>query len=233
MTILMTLWKELGRMTLASFFIYAGLFGILWGVEILWPELQGVLLQWDNLSWVVGIPASFLGTAYVLTIRNPQNYTGFYMGIVMSLLFALQCYLQGKWDLPVLYVVVFVPFQLKSLLTWRKQTGNTLPAFLPGGKALLAAGVFACICVLDYLWAHSWISAIMVASSVMANFLMIYKKNEAWICWIIYCVAGLVLFVLLGNVFTVVLFVTMTLVNLSGQIAWWKMTRPEDMGWLR
>jgi len=255
MTTQKTLWRELGWMTLLSAAMYAVLFGILWLTEWTHPELQGVLLQWNVLSWVVGIPASVLGTAYVLTIRNPRNYTGFYYGIVMSLLLAWQFYLQGQYDLVVLYVAVFVPFQFKSLLGWRSQlfapstpsTENTFaPSFLPKNKALWTLLVTVLIVSLDYVIAtkvmrhDGWgddvagkiASAVMIASSFLANYWMIHKKNDAWVCWVIYCLSGLVLFIMIGNVFSIVLFVVMMLVNTAGLIAWLKSTRVGNFGWI-
>jgi len=222
MTIPKSLWKELGWMMLLSVAIYAVLFGILWLTEYTHPELQGVLLQWDNLSWVVGIPASVLGTAYVLTIRNPKNYTGFYLGIAMSLLLAWQFALQGSWDLVVLYVAVFVPFLIRTIVQWSRSADGALPTFLSLRQWLLTTVAVVVIVVGDYLFAHSWWSAMMIASSILANFWMIYKKVESWYFWLLYALSGIVLFVVLGNLFSVVLFVVMLLVNLSGLIAWLK-----------
>jgi len=255
MTTRKTLLTELGQMTLASLVIYAVLFAALWLTEYTHPELKGVLLQWTNLAWVIGIPGSVLGTAYVLTIRNPQNYTGFYLGILMSLLLAWQFYLQGQYDLVVLYVAVFVPFQFKSLLGWRSQLNASAslgtqdafaPSFLPKNKALWTLFVTVVIVVLDYVIAtkvmrkDGWgddvagkiASALMIASSFLANYWMIQKKNDAWLFWVIYCLAGLVLFIMIGNVFSIMLFVVMSLVNAAGLLAWLKSTRLGNFGWM-
>jgi len=171
---------------------------------------------------VVGIPASVLGTAYVLTIRNPQNYMGFYLGIAMSLLLAWQFALQGSWDLVVLYVAVFVPFLIRTIVQWSKSADGLLPTFLSLRQWLLTVVVVVVVVVLDYLWSHSWLSAIMITSSILANFWMIYKKVDSWYFWLLYALSGIALFVVLGNLFSVVLFVMMLLVNLSGLIAWLK-----------
>ena len=68
-----TLWQELGKRTLLSLGIFSALFLILYIVEWAVPSLGGVLLQWHDPAFVVGIPASVIGVGYVLTIRNPQN----------------------------------------------------------------------------------------------------------------------------------------------------------------
>ena len=69
-------------MILLSVGLYAVLFLVLQAVEWLWAgRFGGRLLQWSSPAFCVGVPASVLGTAYVLTIRNPQNYTGFWSGI--------------------------------------------------------------------------------------------------------------------------------------------------------
>jgi len=245
----------MGRMTLVSVAIYAALFLVLWLTEWTHPELKGVLLQWSNFSWVVGIPASVLGTAYVLTIRNPKNYTGFYVGVMMSLLLAWQFMLQGSWDLVFLYTLVFVPFQIKSLVEWRRQVympstpssqNAFAPAFLPKNKALWTLFVTIVIVVLDYVIAtkvmrhDGWgddvagkiASALMIAASLLANYWMIHKKNDAWLFWVIYCLDGLVMFIMIGNVFSIVMFGVMLAVNMAAQIAWIRSTRLSGFGWM-
>ena len=81
-----SLWKDFGKQILVSLGIFSTLFLILYIVEWLVPSLQGTLLQWHDPAFVVGIPASAIGVGYVLTIRNPKNYTGFYGGILLNLL---------------------------------------------------------------------------------------------------------------------------------------------------
>lgn len=212
-------------MTLVSLLIYGSLFVLLYLLEWLIPAWQGTLLQWHNPAWLVGIPASVLGSAYVLTVRNPDNYTGFYLGIAMSALLAVQCYLQHQYDLVFLYLAVFIPFLVKSILHWQQPTTDFLPSFLSVRYALSALGVAIAIVAVDYWLAGSVLSAIMIASSLLANFLMIYKKVDTWYYWLLYCASGLVLFVLVGNWFSVMLFAVMLLVNLSGLIAWLKIVR--------
>ena len=93
------LFSEMWRMTLWSVILYVALFLFLWFVEWVHPDLAGKFLQWSNPAFLVGIPASILGTAYVLTIRNPRNYLGFYEGIIMSIFLSWQFFLQGSYDL--------------------------------------------------------------------------------------------------------------------------------------
>ena len=111
------LYRELGRMLLLSVGIYAALFVLLLVVDWFCESLRGVRLQWDSAAFIVGIPASVVGTAYVLTIRNPQNYTGFLGGIVMAVLLGTQFALQGNYDLTFMQIGIFIPFMLLSLIT--------------------------------------------------------------------------------------------------------------------
>lgn len=237
----MELFRELGKQSFLSLLIYAILFAILAIVEWCYPSLQGVLLQWQDPSFVVGIPASVLGTAYVLTIRNPKNYLGFYPGILMSLLLSVQFYLRGSFDLVILYVCLFTPFLIFSLLSWRKQTLNPTasskaftPTFLSYKTAIITTIIALAIVLADYalttLVIHhdGWGDAIaikiagglMIAASCLANFWMIYKKVDAWFWWIAYCLSGLVFFIMIANLFSIVLFTIMLIVNLFGMIAW-------------
>ena len=253
------LFKELGIQTLWSILIYVVLFLVLYGVEWLYPSLRGELLHfvegngaWD-WSFIVGIPASVLGTAYVLTVRNPQNYTGFYLGIVMSLLLALQLYLRGNWDLVILYVFFFTPFQIASLLVWRRklmhkeQDAPFTPKFLEMRHAILVQLTGLAIVAIDYVVATQWIfhdhwfdqitlkiaGGGIITTALLANFLMIYKKNDAWICWVLYAISGIVQFVILGHWFSIVMFTMMLVINLSAQRAWIAQTASKDFGWLK
>ena len=243
-----SLWQEFVRNILISIGIYAALFLILYIVEWLVPSLRGTLLQWHDLAFVVGIPASVAGTAYVLTIQNPKNYTGFVGAITMALLLAWQFALWGNWDLVVLHFAVFIPFQTTSLLRWRKQAlGNkeqetkkqeVLPSWL-GTKGMVLNGVFTMVIVLLDMLFVTWLEGnslmdnlptkvmggLMIAASVLANFWMIHKKIDTWICWIIYTLAGMVIYVLTSNIFTFVLFLITLVLNVKAAVEWIKLTR--------
>ncbi|MBR1928994.1 MAG: nicotinamide mononucleotide transporter [Paludibacteraceae bacterium] len=244
-----------------SLFMYSFLLGILWLDETFVESLKGMLLHFDDPAWIVGIPASIIGVAYILTIRNPINYTGFYMGIIMSALLGVQFLLQGLGDSPVryydsvaLYFCVFIPFQLKSIINWKKpqkeneNNGRFEPSFLSVKSMLLSLLVFILIVGIDYLigtyllpkttealnerfWVK-FISGMMIASSVLANFWLIYRKNDSWIYWVIYSVSGILLFSILGNIFSIVLFLFFLFINGMAGISWIKSTPKKNYGWL-
>ena len=243
-----TLWKEQGAMLLLSLGMYAALFFLMEAAELLWAErFGGKLLQWTSPAFCVGIPASVLGTAYVLTVRNPLNYTGFYPGILMSALLAVQCLLQGQPDLFVLSVFVFIPFQGMSLWNWKHgRSGDEdglRPSFLGRRMQLLTLAAVVLVVVADYAlntlllspaehigdWGYNLtvklLGAVMIAFSLAANFWLIYKKNDAWVGWIVYCVAGLAMFTRLGNVFSMLLFLVMLAVNTTAFLAWLKQSK--------
>ena len=243
------LYRELGRMLLLSVGIYAALFVVLLTVERLCEPLRGMLLQWDSAAFIVGIPASVVGTAYVLTIRNPQNYTGFIGGIAMAVLLGTQFALQGNYDLTFLQIGIFIPFMLLSLITWRKQLNTTQPTdttekpfrpeYLHGWRQGLTLTLALLIVVADYAfttrvlnhdaWADQWLlklaGAVMIASSVMANFWLIYQKMDAWIWWILYSLAGILFYVLLGNIYCIVLFLFYLVINASAFVAWQRLRK--------
>ena len=236
-------------MLLLSVGIYAALFVVLLAVERFCEPLRGVLLQWDSAAFIVGIPASVVGTAYVLTIRNPQNYTGFLGGIAMAVLLGTQFALQGNYDLTFLQIGIFIPFMLLSLITWRKQLNTTQPtdttakpfrpAYLHGWRQGLTLTLALLIIVADYAfttrvlnhdaWADQWLlklaGAVMIASSVMANFWLIYQKMDAWIWWILYSLAGILFYVLLGNIYCIVLFLFYLVINVSAFVAWQRLRK--------
>ena len=236
-------------MLLLSVGIYAALFVVLLVVERLCEPLRDVLLQWDSAAFIVGIPASVVGTAYVLTIRNPQNYTGFIGGIAMAVLLGTQFALQGNYDLTFLQIGIFIPFMLLSLITWRKKLEATQPTetaakpfspeYLHGWRQGLTLTLALLIVVADYAfttrvlnhdaWADQWLlklaGAVMIASSVMANFWLIYQKMDAWIWWILYSLAGILFYVLLGNIYCIVLFLFYLVINASAFVAWQRLRK--------
>lgn len=261
--------------TLYSVGIFAALFVVLWAVEAMGFVEPGRLLQWSNSAFLVGIPASILGVAYVLIITNPKNYMGFYLGVVMSLLLGVKFYLQDQLDLLFLYIVIFIPFQLKSLIEWRRNTlqhvvtdtksstpqvtdtqsstpqvtdtqSNELrPRYLDWrGFALEMTGALLMV-VADFVfvyyyqhkasffeaWPVTLAAGVSIAASFFSNFLMIYQTNDAWMWWVIYSVASVVLFVLCFDPFMLVLNLAFLIINGGAHIAWIRMTKPEDFGW--
>lgn len=224
--------------------LFAVLLGVLYAVEALFPALKGTLLQWGNAAFCVGIPASIVGVGYVLTVKNPQNYTGFYGGIVMSVLLATQFFLQGNYDLVCLQIGVFAPFMTKSILAWKRTENQPhteskpfIPQYLHGwaaaGTYLVAAGIIAadyalCTCLIQH---NGWddnvllklCSGLMIASSTLANYWLIYRKIDAWIWWVLYGVSGIVFYIIVGNIFSLVLFTVFLFVNASALIAWIKL----------
>ncbi|MBQ5387589.1 MAG: nicotinamide mononucleotide transporter [Paludibacteraceae bacterium] len=240
------LWKQFAMHILFSIGIFSALFLILYSIEWLIPALNGMLLKWHESAFLVGIPASVIGVAYVLTIRNPKNYTGFCGGILMALLLSVQFYLQGNIDLVFLQLLVFVPFMLSSLLRWRKlllQPQKTdqpfVPEWLPRRLQWLSVLILLIVVLGDYALAtlviqqDAWdeniliklMGGVMIASSTLANFILIYQKIDAWIWWGLYALSGIVLYVLIGNLFSVVLFVVFLVINGSAGIAWFRLRK--------
>lgn len=243
------LWRALGRNSLISILLFGGLLVLLWVAELLFPSVS--LLHWDNAAWCVGIPASVIGVAYILTIKDPQNFTGFYAGIIMSILLGVQFILQGGYDSAFLFFCVFIPFQVKSIINWSKPAAKDdapfSPEFLSTKVMLLSVLIMLVITFADYLLAtfvfqHNGLedniaiklfNGLLISSSFLANYWLIYRKTDSWIYWIIYSVSGIVLFVIINNIFSIVLFLFFLVINGSAGIAWIKMTQPENYGWLK
>ena len=243
------LWRALGLNTLISIGLFAVLFGLLWLAELIFPEAN--LLKWHDPAWCVGIPASIIGVAYILTIRDPHNFTGFFAGIVMSILLGVQFTLQGSYDSTFLYFFVFIPFQMMSIYKWSRSKGDGgasfEPKFLDMPRFWLSIGIGLAVTAGDYfiqtyIFQHNGLdeniavklfNGLMISSSFLANYWLIYRKNDAWIYWFIYSVAGIGLFIILGNAFSLVLFCFFLVINSMAGIAWIKDTKPENYGWLR
>jgi hypothetical protein len=63
----------------------------------------------------------------------------------------------------------------------------------------------------------------MIASSTLANFILIYQKIDAWLWWTVYALAGMMFYAFIGNAFSFVLFTVFLLVNGGAGIAWIKL----------
>lgn len=243
------LWKALGRNFGISIVLFGALLGLLWLAEIIFPSLS--LLKWHDPAWVVGIPASIIGVAYILTVRDPQNYTGFYAGIIMSILLGIQFTLQGGYDSAFLFFLVFIPFQMMSIYKWsrNKDDGGASfePKFLDTPRLIMSVAMMAIITIGDMLLASyaiyhepildniivKLLSGLLISSSFLANYWLIYRKTDSWIYWFIYSVAGIGLFIILGNIFSIVLFTFFLAINSMAGLAWIKATTKENFGWVK
>jgi len=247
------LWRETGANSLIAIVLFGALLGVLYVAELLIPELAGKLLFFNQPAFCVGIPASIIGVAYILSIKNPANYTGFYLGVGSSALLGVQFYLNGLYDLTFLYFVVFIPFQIMAIMSWKKGSKTQkeevfAPEFLNMSTMLITLLAFVAIIVVDYLFATfvmygdglcenevaKIISGSMIAASVLANYWLIYKKNDSWLYWLVYSVAGMLLAVVVtSNIFSLVLFTFFLVINGVATIAWIKATPKEKYGWLK
>ena len=254
------LWRALGRNFIISFILFGALLGLLWLIEWSVSAFQlstsnFQLLRWHDPAWVVGIPASIIGVAYILTVRDPQNYTGFFAGIIMSILLGVQFLLQNQFDSAFLFFFVFIPFQLMSIYKWSRSKNDGGASFEP--KFLDTPRLFLSIALLVFITAgdmlinlyvangsltfkESWkelipllLNGLLISSSFLANYWLIYRKTDSWIYWFVYSIAGIGLFIIIRNPFSIVLFTFFLVINSMAGIAWIKATKPENMGWLK
>ena len=243
------LWRALGRNLIISIVLFGALLGLLWLAEMIFPSVT--LLKWHDPAWVVGIPASIIGVAYILTVRDPQNYTGFYAGIIMSVLLGTQFLLQEPQaiDSAFLFFFVFIPFQLMSIYKWSRNKGDGgasfEPKFLDTPRLFLSIAMLVFITFGDYMlctyvFYHDgltdnmlvkMLSGLLISSSFLANYWLIYRKTDSWLYWIIYSLAGIGLFVIIRNPFSIVLFTFFLVINGTACIAWIKATKPENRYW--
>ena len=253
------LWRALGRNTIISIILFGSLLGLLWLVETyLLPcgeAGRGLLLHWHDPAWVIGIPASVIGVAYILTIRDPKNYTGFYAGIIMSILLGIQFLLQGQFDSTFLYFFVFIPFQIMSIYKWsrNKEDGGASfePKFLETPRLILSIALLIAITAGDFLimsyvnygsltpslegraWVVLLLNGLLISSSFLANYWLIYRKTDSWLYWFLYSVAGIGLFIIVGNVFSIMLFTFFLVINSMAGITWIKATKKENLYWAK
>ena len=243
------LWLAFARNTVISIVLFGALLGLLWLAEIVFPSVT--LLKWNDAAWVVGIPASIIGVAYILTVRDPKNYTGFFAGILMSILLGIQFLLQQQYDSTFLFFCVFIPFQMMSIYKWSrsKDDGGASfdPKFLDTPRMVMSLFILLSITVGDYLLAtyafrHDGLgddiaikvlNGLLISSSFLANYWLIYRKTDSWLYWILYSIAGIGLFIIIKNPFSIVLFTFFLIINGAAGMAWIRATKEENRGWTR
>lgn len=202
-----------------------------------------------NFQFILEIVAGIIGTAYVLVVKNPANYLGFPLGIVMSILLAFQFFLQGFVDETILYLLVFVPCQIYTLITWIKGSKNTaeqkpfMPSFLKKKGLLLSLLILVVLVLADLFLLQTKVmgrelnfalvmSSLVVGTSTLANFLLIQKKTDAWFYWVIFSIAGTIQLASIGAWVSCTLFVLYIFINGSACLAWIKQTPKENRGWV-
>lgn len=199
----------------------------------------------DNVL-ICSVLATISGIAYLLTIRNTANYTGFYSGIFSSACLGVQFALLGGYDLTFLYFAVFIPFQYAAIVNWKKkeaQTKNEIetfrPKFLPFKKQLFFFSIFLIIIVIDYIFSAIIIKnqpffddflrktmfATMISSSILANYLMINKWLDTWLYWLLYSVSAIFSAIIIQNNFNLLLFVFFLIINIITFISWLKIKK--------
>ncbi|MBR1990924.1 MAG: nicotinamide mononucleotide transporter [Bacteroidales bacterium] len=194
---------------------------------------------------LLSLIASWIGTSYILAVRNPNNYFAILLGIVMAVLLSWQFYLQHFYDLAILYLFVFVPCQVLTFSIWLKnskksETEPFNPSFLSLKGLVVMLLVFVVLFCADiFLLPHEGsclvvaMSAIIVATSVLCNVLIIKKKTDTWYLWVLYSLAGLVQFSVSAIWPTFILYIVFFIVNTAVCVSWIRQTPKENYGWLK
>ncbi len=172
----MELYKEFGKNILVSLGIFAALTLVLLSVEQ-WLDIH--LMIWNSAPFCVGFAASIIGVGYILTVKNPNNYLGFYGGIVMSTLLGVQFILTHQWDLVILYFCVFIPFLIRSIVVWRKGRMNAQRAIEEKGLRIEETGGLKPEWLnRKQLWISLLVAAVIIGGDYVLNTLCIY--HDGW-----------------------------------------------------
>ncbi len=234
--------KEAGINVLIATGIFVGVVALLYFLGLVINEEGSLINPYLPLEMAAGI----IGSAYVLTVKNPNNYFGFVLGVSMSILLAIQFFVEGFKDQTILYCAVFIPCQLLTLVKWISASkGNShdskyaIPSFMGVKGLFIGLFIFIDIIVLDLLVLQDEItlatimSACVVAASTEANFLMIRKHTDAWFYWIAFSIFGIVQMICIENYVTLTLYILYIIINGTACVAWCKQTPKERYGWVK
>lgn len=239
--------KEVAVNVLIATLIFIGVIVLLHFLGLIVDGNGHLINRWLPLELAAGI----IGSAYVLTVKNPNNFFGFALGVVMSLLLAIQFYVESTpennmKDQTLLYCAVFIPCQLLTLVKWisaskgtSKDSKHAIPSFMGVKGLFIGIFIFIDIIVLDMLVLQpsfnlaNLMSACVVACSTQANFLMIRKRTDAWFYWLLFSVTGIIQMICIQNYVTLTLYIVYLFINGAACIAWCKQTPKENLGWLK
>jgi nicotinamide riboside transporter PnuC len=233
------IWKSTTKNLLFALCLTAALLAVMYLVKI--PIVVDKTMVFSILSTITGV-------GYILTIRNPENYTGFYFGVISSACLGVQMMLSGNLDQTFLYMAIFVPCQTSSLINWRKKyfarknDKKFIPQFLKIKTQLIFLLIFIVLTIADYVFMSKClplynqegffssftikiIFAIMVSSSILANILLIVKRMDCWIYWILYSGLAVVSAIIIKNNFNLLLFVFFLIINSLCFISWLKLRK--------
>lgn len=221
--------------------IFVGVVVLLHFLGLVFNDAGNLQNKWLPLEMAAGI----VGSAYVLTVKNPNNYLGFVLGICMSILLAIQFFVEGFKDQTLLYCVVFIPCQILTLFKWisaskgtSKDSKYSVPSFMGVKGLFFGLMVFILIFVADMVAIQTEVnlatimSACVVAASTEANFLMIRKHTDAWFYWVAFSIFGIIQMIAIQNYVTLTLYVLYIFINGAACIAWCKRTPRERYGWV-
>lgn len=233
--------KEVFINLLIATVIFAGVVILLNYLGLVFDEAGNLQNRWLPLEMAAGI----VGSAYVLTVKNPNNYLGFVLGICMSILLAIQFFVEGFKDQTLLYCLVFIPCQVLTLTKWISASNGTskdskyaVPSFMGVKGVFIGLLIFTLIIIADLVviqteinWA-TIMSACVVAASAEANFLMIRKHTDAWFYWVAFSIFGIIQMICVSNYVTLTLYVLYIFINGAACISWCKQTPKERYGWV-
>lgn len=207
-----------------------------------------VLLKYttDTPVTPLEVISSMFGIAYILTIRNPNNYIGFYVGIVSSVLLAWHFFNINEIPSGVIYMCVYIPCQILTIISWVKNKKSAkqgevfAPSFLSRKMLYYSLAVLLAIIIVSYIvysqlyeifWVMVLMNAVFVGTNILANVLVIMKKCECFFFWILSCILGAVIFTLAGSYFTVLLYFVFITINALALINWSICTPEKNYGW--
>lgn len=202
-----------------------------------------LFLQWNNISHrasFLEIASATCGIAFVLIIRNPNNYLGFPIGILSSLLLGIHFLQLQLLPTGILYLL-FIPLQFYTMITWKKGENSnkallqpsflSAKAFLYYNLLLLPLSLVLFFCSKNELLIIRIIESVFVALNILPNILIIRKKTDAWFYWVLSNFLGGILFTYTASYFTALLHLVFIILNLLALIRWSSETPKGNGGW--
>lgn len=149
----------------------------------------GILFKWltyDSLNWleVFAVFTSYMST-YLCVVERRFNYP---MGAISSAAYAYLFVQSGLFASAVLNAYL-VPTLIYGWIRWRKDLNtrpvqHILPKMIPVYLAVAAGGYYGAAMISQQLGgAMAWTDSVILAATILAQFLLDNKKIETWIVW--------------------------------------------------
>lgn len=191
-----------------------------------------LLAHWvDTLNWleIVAVITAY-SSVYLCVKERRANYT---IGAVSTAAFSLLFLQSGLFSSAILNAYL-TPALVYGWFRWRKDSDtrpitHVSPKMIPAYLLLVVIGYAGAAMISQSLGgAMAWTDAVILAGSILAQFLLDNKKIETWIIWALVDVFAIYTYATSGLALVALQYILFTVNTIYGYIIWQRNKRNSD-----